>query len=1847
MNHRGVIRTLLVVLLAAGTAPAQSNVAAAVNGLVPDPYEDLYRAYNPGFVDKLDEESMKLSSETNFYTLTLLPESERAYALVAAAKEKEQTQRYGEATEIYQKIIDEYPDMLYRVSEQGVFVPLTQYCQLRILAFPPEALQQYRIKHDARARESYDMAARKNSLEGLADVRDRMLATSFGAPSLITLGYSALDQGHYLEALEYFDLVWKHYPEVRAQNPHIPLSVALCRKMLGMGANAGERFGLIGQWKLDEGSGAKVVDGSGLGHDGTAGAPVNWVQGKFGGALRFDTTNGVFIPSKTTLDIGTGGSDFSVSLWLWLDAERPNDFFVKRGLSASDMLGLSVSGRGGQVIWTLATGSPRWESGNSTASVPQKRWTHIGFVKEADEVRLFVNGKLDLREKLKARVLKNAGSVTLGPSLAGMLDEVRLYNRALANREMAELAGAVGAATLQAGTTAGEAPLAVEFSAPGASGECRWEFGDGETAMGPKVRHVYGRGGDFTALLTVTAPDGQVSVARKEIRAKWKPADAAFATRMDKVLAGSLYTKPVSGAQLASAPNVASDDYLQMPPTTDPLAIRTPTWSADLSGARLDCHVYMQPVVTKQSVIFRHKNIIYCYSLLSGELRWKNDLGGRVTWQNWDERQYPQEDILVQDGIVFTPMSKVGPTLVALDEVTGQIKWAYGPMVATTADEANLRFETAPAGGPRTVFAGYVQDNIEGQTHTDTEYGMMAFESTTGRLLWRREICRLRPGKFSAGFAVHRRNRVRSFLSPPLYQEGTVYYCTDAGAVAALDALSGRVKWVMKYPYWLRPENVHDATRPFGRGGDASDNFRVYPHDPMFWFNQRPLLVGDALYVLPVDSPYLYRIDRRTGKVVWSREKGWRSPHYNAHIASGATYFLGPMSSGDLVLVQTGREKSIVTIDPSTGRTLWEAGDLIEKQTQPVLKYRLQGQSYTDLYAFNANGWGFSVAARPFLTSDDKVIVGQYVYHGCPIYGGGANLTVVDLAARTNLQYRYCLQGELPRYMEWSISKGTPAYRKALEDIPHKTDDVKRQIEQLKEVEKDSVPVNKYPLFLPSSRITFERFGVPFELRWDARHIEMVYDRDAVKKAVQARTDPDGLFARGEIAVAEGRLTEASTLIKQCLHALPPEDADARTMVNQQLYPVYKELARAGVRAGKADVELANCVGMSQTVGTLADEMETLLVLSEAYERKGDWKNAAQLAKSLVSRFGQYEYTVSSLLQGDVKEAEAACASLLGQAASQSKNLLYNKEINGAVGLMQKGVGAYFRSALSPLRKDLKVRAGELAALRLIRLQERFPALKQALDQEAATELVKQSADEQVARLWEYAGTPAAQKLADQLVAATEKELQQPGLSLENIAALRKRQWGLADAARIGGFKLPDAAQARLLAPRSVPPPAAVNGSALRDRTADLDEERGPAWLVLERGDPQQAEPDRLFLGGRVKKKFDNKFLLYCLDQKSNKVLWKAQEQRGETWFDEIRLFGKGDEPGFCEAFVHQDAVVVHGLYDVLAFKLTDGKLKWRYQVPFNFEIRHAVMSGDLLALAGESETLALYLGTSDPRGEVVWQEKEEGNLYYPPYFVGDRLVSLRKMPFNLTARYRSTGKMIGRLELPDLLLGEENPLLETGTKCLPVARDGSRLVVSDGWYHILLDVEKMKVLWKRLIDANDPTRLPPLRFELNGDYLAVVKQDFDTKAICMLDSRSGGLLWRTDPKVAGSPQPIDAMLIRDGRLYGIKPHPGQGFYFTAMDCKTGKVLFTNEQTGYGGKPEVRVRNTLYGDNIVALIKDRQDFEVKAFSAKDGKLAHRLVSKSAGDFGEHGRASATVQNGKLTLLGKSELVTTE
>lgn len=1540
--------------------------APAADGEIPDPFRDLYKGYIAAFQNYLpksggyrsdgfagwfkDEEEMKLSSEKTFFTLNEVEEADRANAMVGEALRKEKENKYRDALKLYQMVIDKFPEVMYRVSEQGVFVPIRRYCQRRLLDFPASDLAYYRTLYDARAKEAYEQAKRRNSMSGMAEIVESMLATSYGDNALLELGNAALDAGNYLEALELYTLLTSSFKDSDCLTPDLQLKITYCQKMLGDKPGAG----------------------------GKASA--------------------------------------------------------KSELSPADLKTLS------------------------------------------------------------------------------------------------------------------------------------------------------------------------------DLAARAQPAPSGVF------------------AQRCSPPNVATDDFARCTPTLDPLALQRPSWREELADSRRDQFVYTQPVVTEHSLIYRHKNMIYCRSLLNGAKRWMCDLGGRVVWQNWFERQYPMEDVLVQDGLVFTPLYKVGPSLAALDEITGQVRWTYGPMSASTEEESRMRFECAPTGGDRTVFAGYALDNIEGDTHIDTEYGMIAFESTTGRIKWRTQLCRLKPPKFSAGMVQQRRNKIRSFFSPPHYSEGTVYYNTNAGALAAVDAASGQIKWLVRYPYY---PGVHDAVRQFGglgiiHGGEAY----VRPHDPMFWLSQRPLLLGEKIFMLPIDTVFMLCLDRRTGKIEWARTKP----------EPGFCYLLGTTSAGELVLSTNGRNgplsgssgkqgAPIYLIDPKTGKDTWRCEfDPILKDSQPVMEQ----YAYMKSVGMSINSRWFETAARPFLSDDDMLYLPTWTdcspwwRKGCQVI----HLAGISLKDKKLVHQRRYYTGQLLAEADDIISNRAPKELAEHEKIPQKDKPTLQVIEQYKKTVADSVPANEHGPFMPFSRLTFTRFGVPFELRVTPRELMMVFDRDAVKAATAKAEGPNALFARAELAIADGLDEEAASLLDQCLAKASPNDLDFRALLNQQLYQINRRLVQRNIFRAQPPLELQRALGMAQTAGTLSEEIETLFILAEAYERQGNLADAARCLRNLVTVYGHYEYPVSPLNALKRAETFKAGENMLAGAEKLVPEKLYGSEMKGGLARMAKGMPLY-ASAASPLPKSMTLRSGDLAVQRLLQFQRGGGGFAQEAEKAAADVLKNRSLDEQLVLLREFPGTRAAQDALDRLFAEAPKMQGEEG---------RKRIWELADAARLCGLKVPDAYQAAVNAPAwniNLGPVAAP----YKSNTLNLEDAEGTARLVLQRTDDRQSNGNLLFLGGRKRQKTDNKFVLTCLDLAAGKKLWETPNLR--FLGNQIKYIG--DEWGFFNAYVHKDLVVVHGLYDVFCFDVKDGKQRWRFRAPSGFEIKSSAGSGRMFVLCGQAESIALDVETTLELGEVVWQEQETGDQYLPAYFLDDRVISVRKLPYNVTVRYRGTGKLIGRLALPDLTLFNGHPLLENGPEEVPGAIDGDRIVVTDTWYYICIDVKNLRVLWKRPIDENDQTQEPPLRFYLSGDHLAVLKKNYDMPALYMLNANTGEVLWNSNPKDGNAPAPMHSVRFNNGVAYGIVPHAGQGFYFASVDAKTGKKGFRVEYKDYQGKPQIAIEPRMLQGQVVVLSQDNQDFAVRLLGLNDGKEIHKVTRKGVGPIGTHGRVSILSQTGRLILLSKDDL----
>jgi hypothetical protein len=197
---------------------------------------------------------------------------------------------------------------------------------------------------------------------------------------------------------------------------------------------AGPPPGLVAAYGFDAGSGTTAVDQSGNGNTGTLSNATWSASGKFGAALSFNGTNAlVTIPDSNSLDLTTG---MTVGAWVrpttngsyrtLLVKERPGDLVY--GVYSN------VDGNRPQSQVTV-NGSARWIDG--TTAVPVGVWSHVAATYDGAVQRLYVNGTQVASLNLPGSITTSNSPVRIGGNTiwgewyAGLIDEVRVYNRAL------------------------------------------------------------------------------------------------------------------------------------------------------------------------------------------------------------------------------------------------------------------------------------------------------------------------------------------------------------------------------------------------------------------------------------------------------------------------------------------------------------------------------------------------------------------------------------------------------------------------------------------------------------------------------------------------------------------------------------------------------------------------------------------------------------------------------------------------------------------------------------------------------------------------------------------------------------------------------------------------------------------------------------------------------------------------------------------------------------------------------------------------------------------------------------------------------------------------------------------------------------------------------------------------------------------------------------------------------------------------------------------------------------------------------------------------------------------------
>jgi chitodextrinase len=197
--------------------------------------------------------------------------------------------------------------------------------------------------------------------------------------------------------------------------------------------------GLAAAYGFNEGSGGTAADGSGNGNTGTISGATWTTQGRYGSALSFNGSSSlVAIAGAASLNLTAG---MTLEAWINPSAtqggwrtimQREVDAYF---LNASTSAGPLRPGGGGTINGNVSVVV------GPTAS-PVGSWTHVALTHNGATLTLYVNGTVVASQgatgtlQTTANALRIGGNVPYGEFFHGLIDEVRVYNRALSAAEI-------------------------------------------------------------------------------------------------------------------------------------------------------------------------------------------------------------------------------------------------------------------------------------------------------------------------------------------------------------------------------------------------------------------------------------------------------------------------------------------------------------------------------------------------------------------------------------------------------------------------------------------------------------------------------------------------------------------------------------------------------------------------------------------------------------------------------------------------------------------------------------------------------------------------------------------------------------------------------------------------------------------------------------------------------------------------------------------------------------------------------------------------------------------------------------------------------------------------------------------------------------------------------------------------------------------------------------------------------------------------------------------------------------------------------------------------------------------
>ncbi len=325
-------------------------------------------------------------------------------------------------------------------------------------------------------------------------------------------------------------------------------------------------------------------------------------------------------------------------------------------------------------------------------------------------------------------------------------------------------------------------------------------------------------------------------------------------------------------------------------------------WSVSLPAPRIDSADKRDlfPVLASDTLFTSNGESVFALDVVSGQPKWPGDAADGDSPQaasihsladpiapRWPVVGRRQQTLSIYGDRLYarlgTPVTgrakqetESHSELVGLDIGSGEGKLVWRVAAEEVDPQDPLRatapwcFEGSPVADARRVFVALRRSLPQEQIN------VACFDAETAKLLWNRKV----------GITVASTDETVNATSHLLLTlaEDSVFLSTDAGAIAALEAHDGAIRWIRTY------SPASSAARDHRRGGLTPCSYH-----------------NGVLYVAPLDSDLLMALHAESGLRLW--QKLWPDP---------IQYLLG--ISGDTLIV-SGR--SLWGVNLSTGELAW------------------------------------------------------------------------------------------------------------------------------------------------------------------------------------------------------------------------------------------------------------------------------------------------------------------------------------------------------------------------------------------------------------------------------------------------------------------------------------------------------------------------------------------------------------------------------------------------------------------------------------------------------------------------------------------------------------------------------------------------------------------------------------------------------------------------------------------------------------------------------------------------------------------------------------------------------------